>query len=378
MQQELDALEKNQTWELIPLPPGKKTIGCKWVYKIKMKQDGTVDRYKARLVAKGYHQVYGVDYWDNFSPVAKLVTMRMVTYLDGLFTIKDLGQEKYFLGLEIVRTDKGTSLCQRKYILDILQDTHMLDFKPATTPFPPGLKLIEAAGVPLIEPDKFRRLVGRLLYLNLTHPDVTFCVQQLSQFVTNPHTSHWDAAMHLLRYLKGCPSLGVFYPAGSDTSLRAYSDADWAGCPDTRRSISGFYIFLGGCLISWKSKKQQTVSKSSAEAEYRALSSTICELLWISYISHDLHLSISVPIPLFCDNQVALHIVANPIFHERTNHLEIDCHLIRDKYKAGFVAPQKVPSSLQLGDIFTKSLGPGLLRTFISKLGMMDLHHAPP
>ncbi|KAK6142001.1 hypothetical protein DH2020_016217 [Rehmannia glutinosa] len=404
MDQELTALEKNHTWELTTLPPGKKSIGCKWVYKIKMNPDGTVDRYKARLVAKGYHQVQGVDYFhqsahdsclfvksDAHSFLALLVYVDNVLltgsnekdilavkkFLDDLFTIKDLGAARYFLGVEIVRTNLGTSLSQRKYILDILQDVHMLDCKPATTPFPPGLKLVADCGVPLPNPDRFRRLVGRLLYLNLTRPDITFCVQQLSQFVNHPLTSHWEDATHLLRYLKGCPSLGLFYSAGGGTSLRAYSDADWAGCPDTRRSITGYCIFLGDCLISWKSKKQQTVSKSSAEAEYRALSSTVCELQWISYVAMDLHLDIPTPIPLFCDNQAALHIVANPVFHERTKHIEIDCHITRDQFKAGFIAPQKVPSSLQLGDIFTKALGPGLLRAFLSKLGMLDLHHVP-
>ncbi|KAK6143486.1 hypothetical protein DH2020_023834 [Rehmannia glutinosa] len=397
MQRELAALEQNNTWILTSLPPGKRAIGCKWVYKVKMKPDGTVERYKARLVAKGFHQEHGVDYLDSFSPVAKLVTVRLVIalatikgwplfqldvnnaflhgyldediymvppdgyskakpgevchlqrslyglkqasrqwnaefclklqqfgftqsahdhclflrqtdvgflvllvyvddviisgtnlseidalkrYLDDLFTIKDLGYARYFLGMEIARNSDGTVLNQRKYILDILHDTGMLDCKAALTPLPPGLKLRGKEGDPLADPERFRRLIGRLLYLNLTRPDVTYSVQQLSQFVNSPHSSHWDAAMHLLRYLKGSPSVGLFYSAHNSLHLEAYCDADWASCAESRNSLTGFCIFLGSCLVSWKTKKQTTVSRSSAEAEYRALGSSVCELQW--------------------------------------------------------------------------------------------------
>lgn len=151
-------------------------------------------------------------------------------------------------------------------------------------------------------------------------------------------------------------------------NLVAYCDADWGACPLTRRSLTGYYIFLGGCLVSWKTKKQHTVSRSSAEAEYQSLASTVCELQWISYILNEFSVSCSAPIPLLCDNQSALHIVANPVFHERTKNLEIDCHLVRDQYKRGFVRPQYVASADQLADIFTKALGNSKFSLMVSKL----------
>lgn len=234
------------------------------------------------------------------------------------------GYAKYFLGLEIARSDQGTFLSQRKYILDILEDTGLTGCKPAPTPLPQGIKLSNKVGTPLLDAEKYRRLVGRILYLNFPRPDVTFAVQQLSQFINAPYSSHWDAVTHVLRYLKGCPSLGLFYPSTNTFDLQAYCDADWGTCPDTRKSITGYCIFLGSALISWKSKKQNIVSRSTAEAEYRSLGTTTCELQWISYLARDLHFSIPTSIPLWCDNQAALHIVANPVFHERTKHLDID------------------------------------------------------
>ncbi|KAK6124979.1 hypothetical protein DH2020_041253 [Rehmannia glutinosa] len=299
------------------------------------------------------------------------------SYLHKMFTIKDLGHAKYFLGLEIARSTSGTYVHQRKYILDILSDVGLLECKPASTPFPQGLKLTGRQGTPLPDSNVYRRLVGRLLYLNMSRPDVTHAIQQLSQFINDPYSAHWDAAIHVLRYLKGTPSKGLFYAAHNSYDFEAFCDADWAACPDSRRSLTGYCVFFGGALVSWKTKKQVTVSKSSAEAEYRSMSQTVCELLWLSYLATDLHICYSLPIPIWCDNQAALYIVANPVFHERTKHVEIDCHIVRDKYKAGFVLPQKVSTKVQLADLFTKSLGVGVFASLLCKLGMQDFHGIP-
>ncbi|KAK6131551.1 hypothetical protein DH2020_034721 [Rehmannia glutinosa] len=177
-------------------------------------------------------------------------------YLDRLFTIKDLGYAKYFLGIELVRGTAGLYLNQRKYVLDILQDAHMLECKPASTPLPPGLKLMATSGTPLLDPDRYRRLVGRLLYLNMTRPDITYSVQHLSQFVTSPTTAHWDAATHVLRYLKGSPSIGLFYPSSGSFTLESYSDADRGVLSRHGVLLTGYCVFLGGCAVAWKTKKR--------------------------------------------------------------------------------------------------------------------------
>ncbi|XP_042017572.1 uncharacterized mitochondrial protein AtMg00240-like [Salvia splendens] len=141
---------------------------------------------------------------------------------------------------------------------------------------------------PLTDPTAYRRLIGRLVYLCITRPDITFAVNKLSQFLSKPHTGHMLAGEHVLRYLKGTIGHGLYYSAKSDLSLSNFSDADWAACPDTRRSISGFCLFLGTSLISWRSKKQHTVSRSSAEAEYRAMVVACCEVVWIVACSETL------------------------------------------------------------------------------------------
>lgn len=195
--------------------------------------------------------------------------------------------------------------------------------------------------------------------------------------MAHPTKSHLGATRRVLRYLKSCPSKGLFFKRDSHTHLIGFSDADWATCVDTRRSITGYCFFLGNSLISWKTKKQNTVSRSSSEAEYRALATNTCELQWLSYLLDDLKITCTKSAVLYCDNQSALYIAANPVFLERTKHLEIDCHLVREKSQAGLMRLLPIPSCHQLADMFTKALPPRSFTSNVSKLELVDLYTPP-
>eukprot|EP00256_Glycine_max_P032664 XP_006577544.2 uncharacterized protein LOC102661515 [Glycine max] len=194
--------------------------------------------------------------------------------LNSIFHIKDLGPLKYFLGLEVSISDAGISICQQKYCLDLLSESGMLGCKPSTTPMDSSLRLHQDSSAAMPDPLCYRRLIGRLLYLTSTRLDISLPVQKLSQFMANPTQIHFQATMCVLKYLKGYPSKGLLFRHDSSVHILGFSDADWATCTNSRQSVMGYFLFIGSSLVSWKTKKQHTVSRSSSEAEYRALAST--------------------------------------------------------------------------------------------------------
>jgi hypothetical protein len=214
----------------------------------------------------------------------------------------------------------------------------------------------------------YRQLVGSLIYLTVTHPDISYAVHLFSQFMSAPRSIHYVAVLHILRYVKGTLFQGLHFSSCSSLELRCYSDADWAGDPTDRRSTTGYCFFLGTSLISWRSKKQTVVARSSTEAEYRALADTTTELVWLRWLLADMGGPQTTCSPLYCDNQSAIQIAHNDVFHERTKHIEIDCHFIWHHLQQGTLHLRSVSSEDQLADIFTKSHPPGRLRDLVSKL----------
>ena len=284
------------------------------------------------------------------------------------FALKSLGSVNYFLGFEVFRNSTGIYLHQRKYVLDLLQSTHMLDSKPQDTPMCPSVKLSLDSGVPLEDPTPYRRIVGALQYLTMTRPDISFAVNKLSQYLKSPTTQHWSACKRVLRYLAGTSSLGLCFTRGVPLLLETFTDADWAGNIDDRRSTSGYLVFYGGNLISWSSKKQQVVARSSTESEYRSLALATSEIMWIQSLLTELQLPLSQPPVVWCDNLGASSLASNPVFHARTKHIEIDIHFVRDRVLANQLDVRYVESANQAADILTKPLPLPLFSHFRSKL----------
>ncbi|GKV38633.1 hypothetical protein SLEP1_g46522 [Rubroshorea leprosula] len=462
MEEEIKALKQNQTWELVPKPNDVKPVSCKWVYKVKTRPDGKIERYKARLVARGFSQQYGIDYDETFSPVAKINTVRVLlalaaskswklwqmdvknaflhgeidreiymeqpcgfedkrhseyvcklkkalyglnlfvktrdnkvaivlVYVDDLivtgddigeilqtkenlsvwFQMKELGELKHFLGLEVDRTKEGIFLCQQKYVVDLLKKFGMLECKPISTPMEMNARLCSHKGKDLTSATMYRQLVGSLIYLILSRPNISFAVGMVSRFMQNPKKSHLEAVRRILKYVKGTLDYGILYKSGTECKVVGYCDADYAGCHDTRRSTTGYVFNLGSGAISWCSKRQPTVSLSTTEAEYRAAAVAAQESTWLMQLMEDLKQPSDYSVKLYCDNQSAIRLAENPVFHARTKHVEVHYHFIREKVRQEEIEMQATKTDEQATDIFTKGLNVGKLEKFRKLLGMM-------
>jgi Reverse transcriptase (RNA-dependent DNA polymerase) len=491
MSLEINALAANNTWTLIPPQPNQQPVGCKWVYRIKRRADGSIERYKARLVVKEFHQIEGIDYFDTFSPVVRPTTIRIIlsiavssqwpirqldvhnaflngdlteqvlmtqppgfidpdhpdhvcllskalyglkqssrawftklsyvlltigfaasnydpslfishshdhttmlliyvddilitgnnpshvnqciSHLQTAFSLKDLGPLSYFLGIEVRQIALGLHLNQTKYLHDLLTRTNMNTVKPSPTPMSPNTTLSHEDSPLFDNPHLYRSIVGALQYATITRTDLSFAVNKAPQFMHSPTTNHWSAVKRILRYIRGTLHHGTTVHSDSSTTLHAYSDADWAGSIDDRRSTSGFCIFIGRNLISWSAKKQPTVSRSSTEAEYRSLALTCAEILWIQYLLQELHIILPSPPTLWCDNLGATFLAANPMFHARTKHVEIDYHFVRERVASKELRVQFLCSKDQLADIMTKPLPTPRFQFLATKLTVTDV-----
>ncbi|XP_015160537.1 uncharacterized mitochondrial protein AtMg00810-like [Solanum tuberosum] len=301
-------------------------------------EDSTAPKHKGDIVILLLY-VDIVITWNNLQLLQNLISQ-----LSTHFALKDMGILHFFLGIEIVPYVDGIYLSQVKYAKDILKKTMMHCARAIHTPLSQKSDFHVATGPP-VDAFDYRSIVGGLQYLTLTRPDLIHAVNQVCQFMQAPITTYWQGVKHILRYLAGTINFGLRITSRSSLQVVGFSDSDWAGCAITCRSTTGLCVFLGANCISWSSKKQHTVSKSSAEAECHALASLAAKITWILHLLQHLEVSLSTPPVLYSDNISALHLTSNPILHARTKHIELDYHFVREKVAAGAMVPKYVPSA---------------------------------
>jgi hypothetical protein len=287
------------------------------------------------------------------------------------FEMSDIGLMHYFLGMEVWQEDGHIFLGQGKYAADILSRFQMEDCRPMSTPMITNWKKLSASDSQLVDATVYRQLIGSLMYLINTRPDICFAVNTLSEYMVEPRGVHMIGAKHVLRYVAGTVDYGLDYIRGDGVTLVGYTDSDWAGCAADRKSTSGCCFSLGSGLVSWFSRKQKSVALSSAEAEYMAASQASCEAIWLRKMLVGLFGQEMAPTLIHCDNQSCIKLSENPVFHDRSKHIEIRYHFIRDQVQRGAVQLQYIPTDDQVADILTKALPRGKHVFFRDKMGLV-------
>ena len=496
IKKELQSLQDNDVYDLVELPPGRRAVGSKWVFKEKLGADGVVSIYKARLVAQGYAQREGLDYDETFSPVVRPESVRtlfalaakkklilhqmdvttaflngtlkeevfmkqpegsvekgkehlvcklkkslyglkqssrcwnqalhkhlcnvgfiqnssdpciytskdgkniLAIYVDDIilaaqsqddmdymkrdisskFDLKDLGELRYFLGVSVQRDSNGSvSLDQSGYSDRILNKFDMNEAKPVSTPVDISMKLVKNDESESVDKELYQSAVGSLLYLSQwTRPDLSYAVGNVAKFCENPSKNHWVAVKRIMRYLKGTVNHGLRYFVESDhsdnnTILIGYSDADWAGDIDSRRSTSGYVFQMSGCAVSWKSKRQNCVALSTAEAEYVALSSAVQEAMWLQHLVAELNNQPVDTVTIMEDNKSAICMAKETKCHGRAKHISIKYHFVREQVESKNVMLKYCPTENMVADVLTKGLSKPKHEVLTSKLGVVKV-----
>lgn len=274
-------------------------------------------------------------YVDNIIIVSSssIATKKLIQELKADFAMKDLGQLEYFMGIAVKLDTSGVLLSQKRYALDLLKRANMDKRKPISTPMAAGEKLSRDQGMALQDKDQFqyRSIVGGLQYLTVTRPDLSFAMNRVCQYIQAPTDVHRAAAKRILQFVKGTLDQGLKIHRSAGATINAFSDADWAGCPDDQRSTSGFAVFLDSNLVSWSSCKQPIVSRSSIEAEYKAITNVTAKIIWIHSLLKELGVCQYQTPLLWCDNLGATYLTTNPMFRARMKHIEVDFHFVHEQ-----------------------------------------------
>lgn len=289
------------------------------------------------------------------------------------FEMSDLGLMSYFLGVEVVQRSDGIFISQRKYVADILKKFKMDMCNPTKTPVEVGTKLTKKGEGPLVDPTLFKQIVGSLRYLTCTRPDISYGVGLISRFMESPNQSHMKVARRIMRYLKGTQDFGLFYDSTDNCALLGYSDSDWAGDLDDRKSTTGSCFTLGSAACSWVSRKQPTVALSTCEAEYMAAATSACQALWLASLLSEMHIPLKGNLKIYVDNKSAINLAKNPVAHGRSKHIDIKWHFLRELVEQKKIELVFCKSENQVADIMTKPLKLDAFVKLRSRLGICPI-----
>ncbi|CAL8102601.1 unnamed protein product [Prunus armeniaca] len=351
------------------LPPGYRVTGetgnvCKLkeaLYGLKQSPRAWFGRFTTAMKKFGYRQA-NIDHTLFIKHKASKVTLLIIYVDDTIVTGDDT--------IEIEELQKPLA----KYVMDLLANTGMLDCKPADTLIVENHKLgVYVDQVPTNR-ERYQRLVGRLIYLSLTRPNIAYAISVASKFMHSPSEDHMAVVMRILSYLKSAHGRGLLFKKNGYLDLEGYIDADYAVNITDRRSTSGYFTFVGGNLITWRSKKQKVVSRSSAESEYRVIAQGVCEILWLRWLLVEIGFKPNAATKLHCDNQSAFEIANNPVQHDRTKHVEVDRHFIKEKLEHKLISIPFVSSSEQLADMLTHVVSKRRFEGSLDKLDITDIY----
>jgi hypothetical protein len=294
--------------------------------------------------------------------------------MESEFEMSMIGELSFFLGLQITQRHEGMFISQEKYLREMLKRFQMEDSKPVGTPMVTGCKLSKDDDSPDVDQSSYRSMIGSLLYITTSRPDIMHVVGMVGRYQAAPKQSHLQAVKRIFRYLKETMTYGLWYPRNQNLQLTAYSDADWANCVDERKSTSGGAFFLGDSLVAWLSKKQGSISLSTTEAEYIVAATCCTQVLWMIQTLADLEVKYTAPIPIHCDNTSAISVSKNPVFHSKTKHIPIKYHFLREQVTNQIVQVNYIPTTEQIADIFTKPLAKTPFEYLRQKLGVIPSH----
>ena len=289
------------------------------------------------------------------------------------FDMSDLGEMRYFLGLEVMQVDGGIFVSQKKYVNEVLRRFGMEESNSVLNPIIPGFKIHKDDDGVRVDESLYKQLVGSLMYLTATRPDVMYAVSLISRYMSKPTELHLTAAKRILRYLQGTTAYGIFYQKKGNSELIGFTDSDYAGCVEDRKSTTGYAFILSDAAVAWSSRKQAIVTLSTTEAEFVAAATSTCQLIWMKRILKRIGYAGSSSPVIFCDNSSAIKLSKNPVMHGKSKHIDVRFHFLRDLVNEGEVQLKFCGTRDQVADIFTKPLKLEAFEDFRSKLGVCDV-----